>query len=53
MILDPNKIKQNISGETLIFEYPLEFKGVEKTAKIENSLTRRSFLKDPYSISIK
>ena len=35
MILDPNKIKQNISGETLIFEYPLEFKGVEKTAKIE------------------
>ena len=35
MILDPNKIKQNINGEILTFEYPLEFKGVAKTAKIE------------------
>ncbi len=35
MILDPNKISQTIKGESLIFEYPLEFNGVQKTAQIQ------------------
>jgi hypothetical protein len=34
MILDPTKIKQEISGETLTFTYPLMFKGQESLAKI-------------------
>jgi hypothetical protein len=34
MILDPTKIKQEISGETLTFSYPLIFNGQESLAKI-------------------
>ena len=34
MILDPTKIKQEISGETLTFTYPLKYNGQDSLAKI-------------------